>query len=63
MEIEIENKPFAVDYWFSGTYKKEDKLYLFTIHDSERIEITWCDDTPENNEQIEQEIINKYTQR
>jgi len=49
MKIQIESKPFAVDYWYSGTYTKNEKeSYEFTIYNnsSQATEITWIDETP-----------------
>lgn len=69
MKINIDNQPFAIDYWYSGTitidigddleYKEE--YYDFTIHCTENYKtLTWVEEIPENEEQIEKEIFKKF---
>ena len=66
MKIQIESKPFAVDYWYSGIYTKNEKeFYEFTIYEnsSQATEITWVDETPfEENRlaELEKQIIKQF---
>lgn len=69
MKIDIETEPFATDYWYSGIYTKDigdeleyrEKDYEFTIHSSENNQtITWISEIPENNEEIEKQILEQF---
>ena len=70
MKIHIETEPFAIDYWYDGSitidvgdkleYKEEN--YEFSIHetDSGYKKITWVEDIPANNEEIELQILKQF---
>lgn len=69
MKIHIETEPFATDYWYDGIitldvgdkleYKEKD--YDFIIHSSENSQtITWVNEIPENNEEIEKQILEQF---
>jgi len=69
MKIHIETEPFATDYWYEGcitidvgdNLEKKEENYDFTIHNSENSQtITWADNTPENNEEIEKQILEQF---
>jgi len=77
-KIHIDNKPFATDYWFSGTYtidvgddsEYREETYEFTIQDSEQenlesngLSITWTEAVPKNSEEVEKKILENYQQR
>lgn len=72
MKIKIEKEPYAVDKWFAGSYTKDvgdeleykEEIYEFSIHetDSGYKTITWVDDIPENNEEIEKQILEQFNQ-
>lgn len=77
MKINIDNKPYATDLWFSGEITVDvgdeqeyrEKSYEFTLFDGENenisgnLFITWISETPNNNEEIEQQIIKQYQER
>lgn len=59
-KIEIEETAFATDFWYKGIYNE---IHEFTIYDSEfeDIKVIWeTYPIPNNNEEIEQQIIQKY---
>ena len=61
--IQIDKEPFATDYWYSGTYTKDEHDYDFTIHSSENCKtLTWIDEIPENEEFVEKEIMKQFNQ-
>lgn len=71
MKINIDSKPFATEYWYSGTYIKDvgdefeyrEKYYEFTIHSTENCKtITWVDEIPENKAEIEKQILEQFNE-
>lgn len=71
MKILFENEPFSVDEWWAGEVTVDiggeeeyrEKYYPFTLfvsNDNGVLEVTWTEETPENNEELEKEIIDKF---
>ena len=69
MKIQIKSKPFSVTNYYIGVYTKDigdeleykEKYYEFTIIEGDNIiDITWCDEIPNNNKEIEQQIFNQF---
>lgn len=69
--IQIDKEPYAIDYWYSGTYTKDvgddleykEEYYDFTIHYSENYTtLTWIEEVPENEDEIEKQIMKQFNQ-
>lgn len=59
MKIEIDDNPFATDYYYNGRLTQENRVYDFQIHDTESHGklVYWITDIP-TNEEDELEVIN-----
>ena len=58
MNITIDNRPFSKTEYYNGEYRNDDKAYKFTIASGDNLtEVTWCDETPEDSETVEQQIL------
>ena len=68
-EIVFENdkEPQGNWTWHYGELKQNGKAFPFSLlemyeptNDTYSHEITWCEDTPDNNEELENEIMDKF---
>jgi hypothetical protein len=71
MKIQIDNKPFSVTNYYGGIYIKDvgdeleykEESYEFTIIESDNfIDITWTGYTPDNYEELKEQIIKQFQQ-
>ena len=57
-EITIETSPFSVTEYFWGWYG--DHRFSLMVDPDNGYNVEWVDATPDNSEEIEQEIIKHY---
>lgn len=55
--------------WHYGNVEQDNKEYPFTLlemydsnSDSSEFELTWCDDTPDNSDSLEKQILEKFSE-
>lgn len=64
MNIEIDKSPFSTDYWYSGKIYQNEIEYEFTLLNGDNLDsITWINETPDNSEKLEKEIIEQFKSR